>query len=257
MAANKSPNRTAVGEMYRQGFSARECGERHNLSAAMVCRIIRQDFPELMRKRGGRQGCLRQHSEVTPDATGSALEKLFSYDPQTGIFTHRTWRGPRSRGPGSVAGCRMQNGYIVIGLPGGGKQTGHRLAWLWMTGKWPPAEIDHINGDRSDNCFSNLRKATRVQNCRNGGIRCNNSTGHVGVAWDASRRKYTAKIGVAGLTINLGRFVSLDEAVSARCAAEIKHFGEFRPDRRAAFSVAGNLPALNVGPAQGVTTPDS
>lgn len=43
----------------------------------------------------------------------------------------------------------------------------HRLVWLYVTGEWPSGFIDHINRDRSDNRFENLREASSRANATN------------------------------------------------------------------------------------------
>jgi hypothetical protein len=44
----------------------------------------------------------------------------------------------------------------------------HRIVWALAHGEYPGCDIDHINGDPSDNRLANLRKATRAENARNG-----------------------------------------------------------------------------------------
>src|SRR5258706_1935551 len=109
------------------------------------------------------------------------LKSRLHYDPLTGIFTWKT--KPRSRSPSRdlVAGCRRSDGYITIGI-GQERFLAHRLAYFYMTGKWPPKglEIDHINGIRSDDKFKNLRVVTKAQNRQNTHA-MNNKNGYSGV----------------------------------------------------------------------------
>jgi hypothetical protein len=228
MAANKHPNRALVVEAYRSGLSFRETGDNFGLSNTSVRNILRKDAPHIMRPTGRCMGTKVPFSVAIPDLTGSILEELFTFNPDDGVFRHKTWRGPRCGGPGSEAGCVMTTGYIAIGLPGK-LVLAHRLAWLWMTGKWPAHEIDHINGDRSDNRWCNLREATRVQNSRNGGIRSTNRTGRIGLSFDKVRSKYKAAIMVAGKTVFQKRYDTFDEAVAARSAKEKELFGDYSP----------------------------
>lgn len=173
------------------------------------------------------------HPFAVPDVTGTTLAMLFDYDPGTGHFTHKTGRGPRGGGAGCIAGHRMNHGYIAIGIPGK-TVLAHRLAWLWMTGEWPKLEIDHINRNRSDNRWSNLREATRPQQSANGSIRTTNTSGVIGVFWDTSRKRWSASLMVNYKTIRLGRFKKFEDAVAARKNAEEKYFGEFSPTISAA-----------------------
>ncbi len=103
----------------------------------------------------------------------------------------------------------------------------HRLAWLYMTGAWPRHEIDHINGDRGDNRFCNLREATASENRRNMRKRVNNTSGYKGVSLDAERGLWRARITVDGKDKLLGRFRSPERARIAYIFAAWDHFGDF------------------------------
>jgi hypothetical protein len=81
-----------------------------------------------------------------------------------------------------VAGCLQHNGYRHIGVLGK-VYSAHRLAFLYMTGKFPLDEVDHKNHERSDNRWSNLREVTRLENSRNRSMHLNNKSGFSGVCW--------------------------------------------------------------------------
>ncbi|EJO31270.1 hypothetical protein QWC_12623 [Achromobacter marplatensis] len=83
----------------------------------------------------------------------------------------------------------------------------HRLAWLYHYGQWPKGQIDHIDGDRQNNRLHNLRDVSVAKNQQNR-IRPTrrNTTGFIGVSFDASRGLFVAKISIAGKKKFLGRF---------------------------------------------------
>lgn len=116
------------------------------------------------------------------------LKQLLHYDPATGIFT---WRiGKQGIRPGTVAGW-VQNGYVMICIDGV-NYLAHRLAWLYVHGKFPDNEIDHDNGCRSDNRIANLFDRTHAQNLQ--GFhkpRSNNTSGFRGVRWSERAQGWT------------------------------------------------------------------
>ena len=150
--------------------------------------------------------------------TQGELKENLHYDADTGLFT---WAKNRQRvGIGSLAGCLDNYGYRVIGIDG--KQyKAHRLAFLYMTGKLPPNEIDHINHSRDDNRFVNLRHATRVENLRNKSMHSNNKSGFTGVYWEKALNKWAVNIWVNGKNKYLGNFTDIKEAIACRKKANI------------------------------------
>lgn len=107
------------------------------------------------------------------------------------------------------------------------KYFAHRLAWFYVRGEWPPAEIDHINCDPSDNRISNLRPATRTENSANTRRPRHNSSGVKGVAWDKTRRKWMAFCSFGGKFTNLGRFSTREQAAAAYFARASSVNGAF------------------------------
>lgn len=90
-------------------------------------------------------------------------------------------------------------------------------------------EIDHKDRNPLNNHRSNLRAATRAENCRNKDPQSNNTSGHPGVTFDKRRNKWYATVWISRKRKYLGYFNTFEEAKAARIAGEIEHYGEFRP----------------------------
>ena len=87
--------------------------------------------------------------------TASRLRELVSYDVDTGKFTRLVDSYRRTAVAGSVPGNVFKNGYIYISLDAT-RYLAHRLAWLYVHGRWPVGQIDHINMIRTDNRLCNF-----------------------------------------------------------------------------------------------------
>lgn len=141
------------------------------------------------------------------------LKELLCYDPETGVFTWRVSRG-RVRA-GVVAGTLDKDGYLRVQVDSCFYQA-HRLAWFYMTGRWPADQIDHVNGLCADNKFVNLREVSDAQNKQNiGAARVDNRSGLLGVRASERTNKYTAQIRHNGKIKHLGTFATADAAHAA------------------------------------------
>lgn len=159
--------------------------------------------------------------------TQQRLKELLAYDPETGVFT-RISNSRRTDLCGKSAGCLNPNGYTDISVDGR-KYKGHRLAWLYVYGKWPPQMLDHKNLNKSDNRIENLREASRAQNEQNKRPRSNSSSGVTGVYWNKCAKKWQAYIKVDRAYRYLGIYEDFDIAVAIRRNAEKTFFGAFAP----------------------------
>lgn len=132
------------------------------------------------------------------------LKTLLRYSPETGEFF---WINPtcRSTKPLSRAGSSDRHGYIRISLCRRSYQA-HRLAWLYVYGRFPDHLIDHINGDRQDNRISNLRQATNKQNCENQKLHATNKSGYRGVVLHKRTGKWQAQVRHNGVNLYLGLY---------------------------------------------------
>lgn len=162
---------------------------------------------------------------MNPPITLSQLKSRLVYNPYDGLF-HWVSRHNNKVRTDLRAGTLTHRGYINIRL-GGKNIQAHRLAWLYMTGEWPPKCIDHIDLDRSNNRWSNLRLASNSENATNSGIRRSNTSGVKGVSFHKARGKWTAHIRINGKKRYLGLFHSRDLAAQAYADAAMQHHGKF------------------------------
>lgn len=154
-------------------------------------------------------------------------EKL-DYDPETGVFL---WKKSPRLGieAGERAGTARRSGYRLISIRWYGQIFEHRLAWLYVYGVAPSDEIDHIDGNPSNNAISNLREATSSQQKMNKRVQSNNVSGLKGAYFHACRhgKKWRSQIKVGRRLIFLGYFDTPEEAHRAYCVASKKYFAEF------------------------------
>lgn len=156
------------------------------------------------------------------EVTAEWLRERYSYDPNTGVFIRRD----KGKEVGFWMSGQRYRG-LMLGGGRGRMYAVHRLAWLHMTGEWPPETVDHINGDSGDNSWANLRAATLSENNRNTPVR---RQGLKGVACDTSvfrRKPWRAAVKVGGKSIHLGRYATEQEAHAAYAAGARKYHGEF------------------------------
>lgn len=155
------------------------------------------------------------------DLTAQRLRELIHYDPASGAFTWNTSRRKCARG--GCAGGADQRGYIRIRLDYQ-HHYAHRLAWLYMTGRWPAQQVDHRNLNKSDNRWDNLREATQKQNCENFTINKRTTSGVLGVTWFPRTNTWRARICHNRIETTLGYFKTIEEARACRVAAEQRLF---------------------------------
>ena len=159
--------------------------------------------------------------------TARELRDSLLYDSVTGRFTW--WVKPANNiSVGATAGCISQmnrnHHYVKIRLRGI-QYLAHRLAWLYMTGEWPEKWIDHIDGNGTNNEWSNLRKTDHITNQWNARRYKKHQTGLKGVHRHLDR--YRSSLFVEGQHLHLGIFDTPEEAHAAYCDAARKHRGEF------------------------------
>ena len=147
----------------------------------------------------------------------SELKKYFSYDPYTGQVI--SLQNTRTLTKDCVCG-KLENGYLKVCLKGNSYFL-HRIIYEIMTDTYlsKKDQIDHINHNKLDNSWSNLRKVLHKENGRNRSKNKENNSGITGVHWSGTR--WRAQIKIDRKSICLGSFVNFHEAVNARKNAEI------------------------------------
>ncbi|NHT75885.1 HNH endonuclease [Rhizobiaceae bacterium CRRU44] len=166
------------------------------------------------------------------------LKSLFHYDsshgelywkerPEPAFKCFRDYRRWNALYAGKKAGCISKStGYRYVAYQGR-KYEVHRLIWAIETGQWPD-RIDHKEGRRDDNRFSELRSVSHSENMRNQAMPKSNTSGICGVYFSKQTRKWVAFITGRGRKISLGHFERKEDAAKARKDAELKY--DFHPN---------------------------
>lgn len=148
--------------------------------------------------------------------TRKDLLRVIDYCPISGQLSYKN--DSISGTKGEIASYPHSQGYLSIAI-GRNEYLVHRVIWFMQTGYWPD-QVDHLNHDRSDNRWENLREVGSRENqlnmTRN---RKNNSTGVLGVRELPSGR-FNATIMVNRKQISLGTYETLEEAAAVRKMAE-------------------------------------
>lgn len=163
---------------------------------------------------------MARNSDKEQKLTHEQIVKFLRYSQDSGKF-HWNERPDTSRGnrifntrlANKEAGITCPRGYCYIKIRGYGLFSSSRLAWFYVNKNWPAEEIDHINGNPSDNRILNLREATRSENAANRGKHKNNKSGFKGVT--KHRNKWTACVRIRNKRYRLGSFETPELAYAA------------------------------------------
>jgi len=151
--------------------------------------------------------------------TQERLKEVLDYNSETGVFIWKIYSGRIKAG--YVAGNINKRGYATIGIDGEIYRS-HRLAWFYVYGKWPDDQIDHINGQRSDNRICNLRDVTNQVNAQNlkRATRVKTSTDYLGVYKTTNIKPWRAQIDIDKKTRHIGYYKTPEEANEAYLKAK-------------------------------------
>ena len=154
------------------------------------------------------------------------LKEYFEYNPVTGVFTRIKKANYNQKLGKKLGSLNKSTGYLQCKIFGQNAYI-HRLAWLYVNGEWPVNEIDHIDGDKTNNRIKNLRPATHAQNNTN---RDNhkNKYGFKGVKrHHSNKNRWYSMIQVEGRQIYLGMCDTPEEAYVNYCKAAERYHGDF------------------------------
>jgi len=157
--------------------------------------------------------------------TQQRLKELLEYDPETGRFTWLV-SGKRRKAGSHPKRYSGDGGYLRIRIDGR-PYRGHHLAWLYMTGDFPPCDVDHRDLNRGNNAWRNLRLAPDNLNNVNNPKRKDNTSGFKGVSWCPARKKWRARIAIDGKTRTLGTYETAEAAHAAYTKVAVAAYGEF------------------------------
>jgi hypothetical protein len=157
------------------------------------------------------------------EITQQFLNEIFEYRDGH-LFWKVDRRGNKLIGK-QASRLKKSNGYYEVTI-NKKKHYAHRIIFMMFHGYWPE-QIDHIDGNRSNNLFSNLREATNAQNNRNTKLRVNNTTGFKGIYFHKQNKNFVARITVDYKEIHLGCYKTAEEAHEAYKKAASELHGDF------------------------------
>lgn len=154
------------------------------------------------------------------------LHKYFLYNPSTGALTWKISPAQCIKPDKVVGSINKLSGYRLLSF---NKKTyrSHRIIWALMTGYWPSNNIDHINLNRADNRWVNLREATAQENMRNKKSAKNSSSHYKGVCWHKRDKIWQSVLRIGGKNLHLGYFQNEADAAKAYNEKAKTLFGEF------------------------------
>jgi len=126
---------------------------------------------------------------------------------------------------GKKAGGINGKGYVYVRVKGI-KYQAHRIIFFIERGYFPE-NIDHIDGNPSNNKIENLRPATRSQNMQNGAIPISNTSGFKGVCWHKRSNKWQVRLSLNNKNKHFGMFEDIEFADLVAQEARSLYHGEY------------------------------
>ncbi len=167
--------------------------------------------------------------------TAEYVRDRFKYDPDEGLLRYRnaTVIQCELRPAGTIAGSLNDEGYRTVKIDKVSYR-GSRLIWLYMTGEWPPHQIDHRDRNTGNDKWENLRQADSSQNKANSRkYRTRKQSCDLKGVQAVQKRhsiRYRAVATKDGVRVHLGNFGTPEEAHAAYVKASVSMHGEFASD---------------------------
>lgn len=124
-----------------------------------------------------------------------------------------------------------KGGYYDVSLCKNGKAKNfkvHRLvANAFIDNPYNKKNVDHRDGNRTNNKVNNLRYATDSENQHNKSMQSNNTSGVTGINFDKRNQKWYARITINSKTKFIGYFKTKEEATLARKEYANEYYGEY------------------------------
>lgn len=152
-------------------------------------------------------------------------ELIWKHRPDTHFRNEQIARGVNAKYAGKVAGMtNSKTRYRYVWMDSVAYKV-HRIIWKMKLGADPVHEIDHINGDRTDNRIENLRDCTKSQNQMNVRVRANSASGLKNIKFRKDR--WYVRITVDGTRKHVGCFLTKQQAIAAYTKCEQEYYGDY------------------------------
>jgi hypothetical protein len=156
---------------------------------------------------------------------------MITQDNLKDYFTYKDgnlfWKRQPSRRitVGSIAGNLTERGYIQVKVFNK-RFYAHRIIFFMFNGYFPQ-ELDHIDGNKSNNRIENLRDSTKSQNNMNSKKRKDNTSGTKGITWDKRCNKWKVQGQANNIKYYLGRYDDMELAKKVIYEFRKQHHNEY------------------------------
>jgi len=168
----------------------------------------------------GNTNKMSYHNPIRPDQKFlDALLTRYTYDRESGQI--------RNIKLNKVSlGFYNLNGYVLLQVRVNYKRKNlrmHHVIWFFEYGQWPKSQLDHIDGNKVNNHYSNLRECSARENIQFSRAKKGTSK-FMGVSWCSATSKWKAQISLNRCFSDktLGRFTCEIKAARAYDVALVK-----------------------------------